>query len=256
MTPNEAARAIEDELYAISGKPVLVHADPSVAGYASIRIASASSPAHLLRYKPEFEKELPYLTAFQCGLALRIAHADPACRFELSSTADMSAEVLQLIEETLKENGQSYPPETVLHLSKVLGNGLGLQLRSMPIAIRVDEWINRQYPVLRDLQRKSNEQQLLEAMQSLGPSVRAFTPRSIIDASVGMSCAFAKFWASTWNEPEFVVPFTAAGYSKIGDDLLGLVKCTDPDPDADRELVNRWAERLGLTRWFQTIDKQ
>ncbi len=30
MTPSEAARAIEDELYAVSGKPVLIHKDPSV----------------------------------------------------------------------------------------------------------------------------------------------------------------------------------------------------------------------------------
>ena len=55
VTPIEAARAIEDELHAVSGKPVLVHKDPTVAGYASIKIASEDSPAHLLRYKPEFE---------------------------------------------------------------------------------------------------------------------------------------------------------------------------------------------------------
>ena len=65
VTPGEAARAIEDQLYAVSGKPVLVHKDPSVAGYASIRIASDDSPAHLLRYKPEFESDLPYESAFQ-----------------------------------------------------------------------------------------------------------------------------------------------------------------------------------------------
>lgn len=256
MTPSEAARAIEDELYAVSGKPVLVHKDPAVAGYASIRIASDDSPAHLLRYKPEFESDLPYLSAFQCGLALRVAQADPACRFDLISTATMKQDVQQLVEATVKKSGTDYPMQTVLQLSNQLGHGLGLQLRSIPIAIRIDDWINRQYPVLRALQRKSNERQLQEAMQSLGPSIRAFAPQPIIDANVSMSCAFAKFWASTWNEPEIAVPFIAAGYGKVGDDLLELVQSSDPSPEADRELVNRWAERLDLTRWFQTIDKQ
>jgi hypothetical protein len=156
----------------------------------------------------------------------------------------------------LKKNGTDYPIPTVLHLSNQLGQALGMQLRTIPIAIRIDDWINRQYPVLRALQRKSNERQLQEAMQSLGPSIRAFAPQPIIDANVSMSCAFAKFWASTWNEPEIALPFIAAGYGKVGDDLLELVQSSDLSPEADRELVNRWAERLDLTRWYQTIDKQ
>ena len=64
VTPSEAARAIEDELYAVSGKQVLVHKDPSISGYASIRIASDDGPTHLLRYKPESGSDLPYLSAF------------------------------------------------------------------------------------------------------------------------------------------------------------------------------------------------
>ncbi|MFM7168224.1 MAG: hypothetical protein ACKO3T_23500 [Planctomycetaceae bacterium] len=256
MTPSEAARAIEDELYAVSGKPVLVQKDSAVAAYASIRIASDDSPAHLLRFRPEFESDLPYLSAFQCGLALRIAAAHPACRFDLTSTATMRENVQQLVEETLKKNRAEYPTQMVIQLSNQLGQGLGLQLRSIPVAIRVDDWINREYPALRTLQRKSNERQLQEAMQSLGPSVRAFAPQPIIDANLSMSCAFAKFWASTWNEPEIAVPFIAAGYGKVGDDLLRLVHSSDPGPEADRELVTHWVERLNLTCWFKTIDKQ
>lgn len=256
MTPIEAARAIEDELYAVSGKPVLFHKDPTVAGYASIRIASGDSPTHVLRYKPEFEPDLPYLSAFQCGLALRVAQANSASRFDLTSTATMKQDVQQLVEETLKKTGKAYPMQTVLQVSNQLGHGLGLQLRSLPIAIRIDDSINRRYPMLRAMQRKSNERQLQEAMQSLGPAIRAFAPQPIIDANVSMSCAFAKFWASMWNEPELAVPFVATGYGKVGDDLLGLVQSSDPSPDGDRDLVNRWAERLDLTRWFQTIDKQ
>ncbi len=168
----------------------------------------------------------------------------------------MGQEVKQMIEKHLRMTGSDVPMSMVPQFCQQLGHGLGLQLRSMPIAIRVDEWLYRDYPALADLQRKSIERQLQEAMHALGPRVRAFAPQRIIDANVGMSCAFAKFWASTWNEPEVALPFTSAGYSKIGDELSGLVQSLDRSPDGDRELVNQWAERLGLASWFQTIDKQ
>ncbi len=85
VTPIEAAKLIEEKLSAASGKPVLVHRDPNFAGHASIKIASEDAPAHLLRYKPEFESELPYLSAFQCGMALRSIQAKTVNRFDLAS---------------------------------------------------------------------------------------------------------------------------------------------------------------------------
>jgi hypothetical protein len=256
VTPTDATKSIEEKLAAASGKPLLVQRDSNCSGHASIRIASDEDPAHVLRYKPEFEPELPYLSAFQCGLALRSIQAKTVNRFDLVSTPSMGQEVKRLIEEHLRKTGSALPMSMVPQLCQQLGHGLGLQLRSMPIAIRVDAWLYRDYPTLAELQRKSIERQLQESMHALGPSVRTFAPQRIIDANVGMSCAFAKFWAATWNEPEVAVPFTSAGFGKIGDELLSLVHSLDPSPDGDRELVKQWAERLGLEGWFQTIDKQ
>ena len=256
MTPIAASKSIEEKLTAASGKPVLVQRDANCSGHASIKIASDDDAAHVLRYKPELESELPYLSAFQCGLALRSIQAKTVNRFDLASTPAMGQEVKKLIEEHLRTTGSAVPISMVPQLCQQLGHGLGLQLRSMPIAIRVDDWLYRDYSALAALQRKSIERQLQEAMHALGPSVRAFAPQRIIDANAGMSCAFAKFWAATWNEPEVAVPFTSAGYGKIGDELLGLVESLDGSPDGDRELVNQWAEQLGLDAWFKTIDKQ
>lgn len=255
-TPQDASAEIQRLFEQESGKPVVARASSEFSGYASIKVASTVSPAHVLLYKPGMESELPYLTAFQCGLAMRSILAEPQNRFDVASTAAMGPEVKRLIEEHLAKSGSGIPTSMVPQLCQQLGHGLGLQLRSMPIAIRVDEWLYRDYPPLAELQRKSIERQLQEAMQALGPSVRAFAPQRIIDANVGMSCAFAKFWAVTWKEPEVEVPFVSAGYGKIGDELLGLVQSMDWSPDGDRELVNQWAQRLGLASWFHTIDKQ
>lgn len=89
MTPIDASKLIEEKLTAASGKPVLIHPDLNFAGHASIKIASDDDPAHLLRYKPEFESELPYLSAFQCGMALRSIQAKTVNRFDLACAPAM-----------------------------------------------------------------------------------------------------------------------------------------------------------------------
>jgi hypothetical protein len=159
VNPIDASKSIEAKLTAASGKPVLVHRDPNFAGHASIKIASDDSPAHLLRYKPEFESELPCLSAFQCEMALRSIQAKTVNRFDLASAPAMGQEVKQLIEEHLRKTGSDVPMSMVPQLCQQLGHGLGLQLRSMPIAICVDEWLHRDYPAHAVLQRKSIELQ-------------------------------------------------------------------------------------------------
>jgi hypothetical protein len=64
VIPIDASKLIKEKPTSASGKPLLVHRDPNFAGHVSIKIASDDAPAHLLRYKPEFESELPFLPAF------------------------------------------------------------------------------------------------------------------------------------------------------------------------------------------------
>ncbi len=127
MTPSNAYKLIEEKLAAASGKSVLVQRDPNCAGYASNKIASDEDSAHVLRYKPELESELPYLSAFQCGLALRSIQAKTTNRFDLASTPTMGQEVKQLIEEHLRMSGSAAPMSMVTQLCRQLGHGLGLQ---------------------------------------------------------------------------------------------------------------------------------
>lgn len=83
LTPSEAAKEVQSRLETVSGKPVVIDKVIDIAGYATIRIASAGAPAHLFRYKPEFEPELPYLLAFQCALALRTVEVKPENCFDV-----------------------------------------------------------------------------------------------------------------------------------------------------------------------------
>ncbi|MEZ6081265.1 MAG: hypothetical protein R3C56_38025 [Pirellulaceae bacterium] len=256
MTAKEDSQAILRLVEEESGKPVIVESDSSFSGHATLKIAGPDGPAHVLRYKPEFESELPYLIAFQCGLALRTIRCRGENRFDLASTPRLATDVQRLVNDHLRQAGGTIPSQLIPQLCNQFASGLGLQLRSMPVAIRVDDWLLSSYPSLDQLQRTSIERQLQEAMQSLGPNVKAIAPKMIIDANASMSTAFAKFWAKTWGDPTVAVPFISAGYNAIGDELLSLVDSIDATPDGDRALVDAWAKRLELDGWFQTINKQ
>jgi len=140
-----------DRVESASGKPVLLQGDPDFASHATIRIASKDQPAHVLLYKPEQKAVLSYLVASQCEFALRTILANPANQFDLVSRENMPNDVLSLMRKH-HEGRNDIPVEIVPELAKQFGNGLGLQLRSMPITMRVDKQIHDAHPELRDQQ--------------------------------------------------------------------------------------------------------
>jgi hypothetical protein len=255
LTPSETAKEVQSRLETVSGKPVVINKVTDIAGYATIRVASADAPAHLFRYKPEFEPELPYLLAFQCALALRSVEAKPESRFDVSSTDALGIELPQLVRDHLRKHSPNVNESVIPQFAQQLANGLGVQIRTLPISIRVEAWLYRQYPVLYPFQRKNNERHLQESMAALGPNIRAVAPAKVLNANVGMSAAFAKFLAKEWNEPHLAAAFVSAGYGQIADDLLALVDTIDASPDGDRALVDAWAEKVGISNWYVTVPK-
>jgi hypothetical protein len=154
-----------------SGKPVILLSDAKFAGHATIKIASADQPAHLLRYQPEQESVLPYLVAYECEFALRTLQADPSTQFNLASKPNMLQDVLDLMLRHHRGK-DDIPSHLVPQLAKQFGNGLGLQLRSMPITMRIDKHLHDAHPELSELQHESIDRQLQENMGALGWAVQ------------------------------------------------------------------------------------
>ena len=237
-----------------SGKPVIVQSDPKFSGHATIKIAKKDQAAHVLLYKPQHESVLPYLVAYQCSLALRTLEPSQEAQFELSSRSNMEQEVLTLIQNHIG-NKPSIPSHLIPQLAGQFGNGLGWQLRSMPIAIRVDRQIHDEHPELRELQRRSVDGQLQENMHALSPRAKELAPKEIIDPNASMNAAFAKFWSDLWHAPMVYAPYLAAGYNDVARELLRLTEEIPSDSSHDRELVEAWMNSLGLDRWFQTKER-
>jgi len=240
-----------ERVEAASGKPVILQSDPKFAGHATIKIANKDQSAHLLLYKPEQVEVLPYLVAYECEFALRTIQAHPSSQFNLASKPNMLQEVHELMQRHHKGK-DDIPSHVVPQLAKQFGNGLGLQLRSMPTAMRIDKLLHDTHPELKELQHESIDRQLQENMGALSPRAKELSPDEIIRPNASMNAAFAKFFAGLWNEPMVFAPYVAAGYGEAASALLAFHEQVPASSDHDRELVDAWAKYTGLDRWFET----
>ncbi|MCX7408699.1 MAG: hypothetical protein NTZ32_11520 [Planctomycetales bacterium] len=251
MNLRELQKQFIERVEAASGKPVILQSDPTFAGHATIKIASKAQPAHLLLYKPEQEEVLPYLVAHECEFALRTIQADPSAQFNLVSKPNMLQEVLELMQRH-HQGKDDIPSHAVPELAKRFGNGLGLQLRSMPITMRIDKQLHDAHPELSELQHKSIDRQLQENMGALSPRAKVISPDAIIRPNASMNAAFAKFFAGLWNAPIVFAPYVAAGYGEAASALIAYHELIPTGSDHDRQLVDAWAKYTGLDRWFET----
>lgn len=244
-----AMRAVEEA----TGIPVLVTADSSLRTMAAIKLAKSLSPAHPLRYNPKFTALADYLIAFQCGFALRLFLAPETSRFELVGTDHGRETAGRLLDDHLKKCGLRLPVQAVIGLRDQFFDGLMLQLRSMPVGLRVDAWVRHEYPGLHEQQNDAARRQLAENQQALSPQVKQMAPKLIYEASVGMSAAFAAFWERVLTDPTIVVPYRVAGLLAIGEKLLRLADEIPDDAANDKRLVEAWGDQIGVTGWFRLI---
>jgi hypothetical protein len=246
MTPAEAQQHALNELEELSGTPVLLQEDASLPNLARIRIASATRPVHVLSYSPTAVPELPYLVCFQCELAKRALLAPPDERFNVASTDETYRKVEKLVRDK-----HAVPDALITTYTQMITDGLGTQLRSMPIGIRVDRSLYIDRPELRSLQRSAAERSMKENLGCLHPSIKAHAPDVVVQATASMNSAFALAWSRLWNEDTHSVPFQLAGFLDLGEKLLGSLDAIPDSPTNDRELVSEWAKLLKIDHLFQ-----
>lgn len=246
MTPAESQQRALDSLEQLGGKPVVLREDARLSNQAKMHVASAAEPAHVLTYHPAATQELPYLVCFQCSLAERALRSARDERFNVASTSETYTRIQKLVRAK-----QSIPEDMVATYSQMLTDGLGVQLRSMPIGIRVDRMLYEAQPELRDMQRLIAERQLRESVGCLSPSIKQMAPELIFNASVGMNAALALEWSRLWNEDAHAVPYRLAGHVGLGEKLLSALDAIPDTPHHDRELVSSWAEILGVDHLYQ-----
>jgi len=246
MTPAEAQQHALDELEKLGGKPVVLREDASLQTVSRIQMASATRPVHVLSYSPKAIPELAYLVCFQCELAKRALSAAADERFNVASTDGTYRHIEKLVRE---KNG--VPAQMVESYSRLITDGLGTQLRSMPIGIRADRDLFRDHPALRGQQRAVAERSMKESVGCISPGIRAHAPELVVKASAGMNAACALSWARLWDEDSHVVPYRLAGFLEQGEQLLDTLDAIPSSPTHDRELISAWAKQLGIDHLYR-----
>jgi len=217
-------------------------------------MARGGASAHTISYKLSPGTQPDYLIACQCGFILRHFAPPPDQRFDLAAAKTGRDIVGRLLSDPGGPPSKlKLPPSARERLRDQLFDGLMLQLRSIPVGLRVDAWILDTYPDLAPLQRISVLQQLQENQAALGPDVRKIAPRKIYGASVAMNAAFAAFWTRAFDDLALSLPYRTAGYEKTGRELLKLFDESPTEPSHDRDLIDVWGNHLSLSSWYQWI---
>ena len=138
-------------------------------------------------------------------------------------------------------------------LKGMLLDGLMTQLRSMPIGMRIDDWLFREYPELRLQQVAAAKAQLRDNSRALAPEIRRQVPKPVHTANAAMNSAFALYWAKSLADDSISLPYKSTGFQPKGEALMEIFEKVESAPAEDRKLVDSWAEEVGLNGWYRWI---
>ena len=232
---------------AASGKPVEFMRDDSLVLLSTMHMARNGAAFHVLRYKPTNEP-LDYFVAFQAGFVLRLFVNPPDRRFDFAPTKNGAPALTSLLESSTPMNAASR--ENLAPYVAMVVQWALLQLRSLPIGMRIDGWIASAYPGLRDLQEAGLAVQQQQNADILSRQFGALTVPSHLLATCA---AYALYVDRLLGTERYAVPYTAAGVLDEGRALLHLWDEVPDDSTHDCELVDRWARQLGMVDWYRWI---
>ena len=240
-----SAKSILKKVEDLSGKSIQFMRDDSLQLLSTLQIARNGAEFHVLRYQPS-DKPIDYLVAYQAGYALRMFENPPEQRFDFVSTDDAVTGASALIKA-----GQVLSDQDVADLPKFaefVAHWALMNLRSLPIGMRIDEWIATEYPELKAQQLESHHLQQQMNVRALTYSQGKLTLPVTLMATLA---AFALFSDKMAGQVRYAIPFSAAGVVDDGRRLLDLLGTVPKDSTHDVELVESWADACGMSTWFK-----
>jgi hypothetical protein len=240
-----------DTVEVASGLPAIVQEERALNVLATVRMARGDAPCHIVFLNPTASAFKDYLICFQCACVLRTFSVPRIERLEFAATEIGRQKAGKELETTMGTSLKHQIGNTgMARMRDQFFNGVMLQLRSMPLSLRVDAWLQREYPALTAQQEMSISRQLEENAMSLKPEIKRLAPPTIYQASLRMNAAFATFWATTLQQELHVLPYKASGYLDIAKRLVALLDTIPDDAKNDRMLIDAWGRELKLTDWF------
>ena len=234
-----------DQIEALSGRPVRLLADDSLSVLATMVTARNDASYHILRYKPSNEP-LDYIVSYQAGFLLRFFETPKEERFDFVP----GERGLKTIREMLLATPglMVADREATLAFAQHIHHWALMTVRSLPVGMRIDEELYQARPELHEAQVESLAFQQQQNAIALSQRVGKFTTPPTL---LGPNSAYALFVDDLLGDSNYAAPYRAAGLEGEGRALLNLWRKVPADPRHDRELIDCWAEKLGMVGWYR-----
>ena len=122
-----------------------------------------------------------------------------------------------------------------------------LNLRSYAVGMRIDQWLADEHPDLRALQADGVDAMQQENLQLLSKRIGTLSIPVPLLAPVA---AYALLADRLLGKTVYAIAYRAAGVLDLGADLLSITDSMPNDAGHDRELVDAWAQAIGMTGWY------
>ena len=234
------------QLEQLSNRPVEFLRVDSLPVLASLQIARNGATYHVLQYRPSNDP-LDYYVAHQVGIVLRMFELPEDQRFDFASDGRGEKQIESILKAS--SNLSSSDKQMLPMFAKSVHHWALMQLRSIPIGMRVDAWLYESFPSMREIIANGlGEQQQMNA-EILGKQVGGLSPPANQFAPAAAYALFADRLLGT----NYKIPFNAAGALEDGRLLLYFFDTIKDDIFHDRQLVDSWAKQLGMTDWYQWV---
>jgi hypothetical protein len=244
-----SVRDIIQRVKEVSGKDVIFRLAPDQLVPATSKIARARMPSHIIKYQPQMVHRINHLTAHECGHILRTMEADPSSRVVPISNAATRAIAVKQIGSEL-----SHLPESMREqMLDIWLSGIITQITSLPACVRIESWIQRGYPSIRDEQRLYLDEDVRRTLQGLSKKVERVTPKTIFRISNSITYAYLRGLGpvigkdlrkhfSAWPN---TITTGIKLYEALGEEDTGYA--------GDIRVTNEWATILKIRDWFSWI---
>lgn len=237
------------QLEQLSNRPVEFLRADSLPVLASLKIARNGASYHTLQYRPS-NSPLDYYIAQQVGIVLRMFEQPEEQRFDFSSDGSGEKSLESIIRASA--NLSSKDRELLPMFVKSVHQWALMQLRSIPIGMRVDAWLFESFPNMREIIKNGLAEQQQMNAEMLGMQVGGLTPPTNQFAPATAYALFTDRLLGT----NFAIPFNAAGILEDGKVLLEIFDHMQHSSAYDTQLVNAWARQLGMQDWYRWIPYQ
>ena len=254
MELREATRKLIAEVERETGCSVVITRDATLTTLSGINMACSERPGHLIRIHPNAPAGADYYAVYYCRMILRLYENAPDERLILGYEEKGRYRVRKLIQRTTV--GKLLDAAALNGVCERLIGGLLTHLRSVPIGLRLDNWILTERPELAEMQKDAIQAQLQDNSRSAGQNVRNMVPAEVFDATMAINAAFAQYWAEKWNQPELALPYKASGSSAKGQELLAHFHDMPDSGRTDRTLIDAWGAALHIADWYVWVPYQ